>query len=123
MASAVEQGAKYAESHEWVKVEGDTATIGISDFAQVHLNFAIFLDHRSISTNINILSTPAQEMSLFTTAVILKQPCIVGFLVCCDKCIRYQAMTSLSSQLSLASWMGVRGYMQACQVMNRPGQE
>ena len=32
---AVEQGLKYNESHEWVKVEGDTATIGISDFAQV----------------------------------------------------------------------------------------
>lgn len=43
MASAVEQGAKYAESHEWVKVEGDTATIGISDFAQVHLKFRNFL--------------------------------------------------------------------------------
>lgn len=36
-ASAVEQGMKYNKSHEWVKVEGDTATIGISDFAQVSI--------------------------------------------------------------------------------------
>ena len=43
MAFAVEQGAKYAESHEWVKVEGDTATIGISDFAQARLNFCNFV--------------------------------------------------------------------------------
>lgn len=32
---AVEQGLKYAKSHEWAKIDGDTATVGISDFAQV----------------------------------------------------------------------------------------
>jgi glycine cleavage system H lipoate-binding protein len=26
---------KYAETHEWVKVEGDSATVGITDHAQV----------------------------------------------------------------------------------------
>lgn len=26
---------KYADSHEWVKVEGDSATVGITDYAQV----------------------------------------------------------------------------------------
>jgi hypothetical protein len=25
----------YADSHEWVKVEGDSATVGITDYAQV----------------------------------------------------------------------------------------
>ena len=29
------QGAKYAKSHEYAKVDGDVATVGISDFAQV----------------------------------------------------------------------------------------
>ncbi len=81
MAFAVEQGAKYAESHEWVKVEGDTATIGISDFAQVRTNFALFLVRRSTFTHITLLSTPAQEMSLFTTAVNLEQHHHLGFLV------------------------------------------
>ena len=33
--ATVVDGLKYAESHEWTKVEGDTATIGITDFAQV----------------------------------------------------------------------------------------
>lgn len=32
---AVAQGYKYAASHEWAKVEGDVATVGISDHAQV----------------------------------------------------------------------------------------
>ena len=34
LGSAVDQSVKYLPSHEWVKVEGDVATIGISDFAQ-----------------------------------------------------------------------------------------
>ena len=28
---------KYAETHEWVKVEGDSATVGITDHAQVDI--------------------------------------------------------------------------------------
>jgi hypothetical protein len=27
---------KYADTHEWVKVEGDSATVGITDHAQVN---------------------------------------------------------------------------------------
>ena len=29
-------GLKYAKSHEYAKVDGDVATVGISDFAQVN---------------------------------------------------------------------------------------
>lgn len=32
---AVEEGYKYAKSHEWAKPDGDVATVGISDHAQV----------------------------------------------------------------------------------------
>ena len=35
---------KYAKSHEWVLVDGDTATIGISDFAQDSLGDVVFFD-------------------------------------------------------------------------------
>lgn len=35
LGRAVAEGLKYAKSHEWAKVDGDIATIGISDFAQV----------------------------------------------------------------------------------------
>ena len=34
-AVAVAKDLVYQDSHEWAKVEGDTATVGISDFAQV----------------------------------------------------------------------------------------
>jgi glycine cleavage system H protein len=35
---------KYAETHEWVRVNGDEATIGISDFAQDELGDVVYLD-------------------------------------------------------------------------------
>jgi len=35
---------KYAESHEWVKVEGDTAIVGISDYAQHELGDITFVE-------------------------------------------------------------------------------
>ena len=34
----------YTESHEWVRVEGDTATVGISDFAQHELGDIVFVE-------------------------------------------------------------------------------
>lgn len=33
-------GLKYQDSHEWAKVDGDTAVVGLSDFAQVIMHSA-----------------------------------------------------------------------------------
>ena len=35
---------KYSKDHEWVRVEGDIATIGITDFAQGQLGDVVFVD-------------------------------------------------------------------------------
>ena len=35
---------KFQKSHEWCKLEGDTATIGITDYAVGHLSDLVFLD-------------------------------------------------------------------------------
>ncbi len=35
---------KYTESHEWVKVEGNIATVGITDFAVEHLGDIVYLE-------------------------------------------------------------------------------
>ena len=42
--SSVLEGLKYANSHEWVKHEGNVATIGITDHAQDHLGEVVFVD-------------------------------------------------------------------------------
>ncbi|CAA0832230.1 Glycine cleavage system H protein 2-mitochondrial [Striga hermonthica] len=35
---------KYADSHEWVKVEGESATVGITDHAQDHLGDVVYVE-------------------------------------------------------------------------------
>ena len=35
---------KYTKDHEWIKIEGDTATIGITDFAQSELGDIVFVE-------------------------------------------------------------------------------
>lgn len=42
--SNVPADLKYAPSHEWVRVEGDIATVGITDFAQSELGDVVYVD-------------------------------------------------------------------------------
>jgi glycine cleavage system H protein len=35
---------KYSKTHEWIRVEGDTGTVGISDFAQQELGDIVFVE-------------------------------------------------------------------------------
>lgn len=42
--SKVIEGLLYSESHEWVKVEGDIAVIGVSDFAQKEMGNITYVD-------------------------------------------------------------------------------
>ncbi|SFS63554.1 glycine cleavage system protein GcvH [Lutibacter maritimus] len=40
----VPSNLKYTKDHEWVKVEGETATIGITHFAQSELGDIVYVD-------------------------------------------------------------------------------
>ncbi len=42
--SNVPTDLKYAKSHEWVRVSGDTATVGITDHAQHELTDIVFVE-------------------------------------------------------------------------------
>ena len=37
-------GLKYTQDHEWILVEGETATVGITDFAQGELGDVVFVE-------------------------------------------------------------------------------
>jgi len=41
---SVPKNLKYAKSHEWVRVEGDTAVVGISDHAQRELTDIVYVE-------------------------------------------------------------------------------
>lgn len=44
---------RYSKDHEWVKVEGDEALIGITDFAQSQLGDIVFIDVATVGDTLD----------------------------------------------------------------------
>jgi glycine cleavage system H protein len=44
MAFKVDESARYAKTHEWVRVEGGFAVVGLSDYAQDKLSDVVFVE-------------------------------------------------------------------------------
>ena len=45
---------KYASSHEWIRVEGDTAVVGISDHAQQELTDLAFIELPEVGASLSM---------------------------------------------------------------------
>jgi glycine cleavage system H protein len=50
--STIPEQLRYAASHEWIKVEGDLGTVGISDHAQSELSDVVFVDLPKVGAKI-----------------------------------------------------------------------
>ena len=48
----IPDGLKYTKDHEWVKIEGNTATIGITDFAQGDLGDIVYVDISTVGQDV-----------------------------------------------------------------------
>jgi glycine cleavage system H protein len=48
----IPDGLKYTKDHEWVKIEDNTATVGITDFAQSELGDIVYVDISSVGQEI-----------------------------------------------------------------------
>lgn len=44
---------KYTNDHEWVRIEGDVATIGITDFAQGELGDIVYVEVETVDETLN----------------------------------------------------------------------
>ena len=44
---------KYTKDHEWIKIEGDIATIGITDFAQGELGDIVYVEIESLNDTLD----------------------------------------------------------------------
>uniref|UniRef100_A0A0E0E555 Glycine cleavage system H protein n=2 Tax=Oryza TaxID=4527 RepID=A0A0E0E555_9ORYZ len=51
--STVLKDLKYADTHEWVKVEGDSATIGVTDHAQDHLGDVVYVELPEVGSTVS----------------------------------------------------------------------
>jgi len=44
---------KYTKDHEWVKIDGDTATVGITDFAQKELGDIVYVEVETLDQTLD----------------------------------------------------------------------
>jgi glycine cleavage system H protein len=44
---------KYTKDHEWIRVDGDTGTIGITNFAQQQLGDVVYVDLPEVGTRLS----------------------------------------------------------------------
>ena len=49
----IPESLKYTKDHEWIKIDGKTALIGITDFAQGELGDIVYLDINTLGEEIN----------------------------------------------------------------------
>ena len=61
----IPNGLLYTKDHEWVKIDGKTATIGITDFAQGELGDIVYID-------INTVGKEIDEHQVFGTVEAVK---------------------------------------------------
>jgi glycine cleavage system H protein len=47
------QELKYTKDHEWIRIEGDTAYVGITDFAQSELGDIVYVDIDTLDKKVN----------------------------------------------------------------------
>ncbi|WP_179009063.1 glycine cleavage system protein GcvH [Winogradskyella forsetii] len=45
---------KYTKDHEWIKIEGDIATIGITDFAQSELGDIVYVEVDTLDETLDV---------------------------------------------------------------------
>ena len=47
------QNLKYTKDHEWIKLDGDTATIGITEFAQRELGDIVYVEIETVGKTLD----------------------------------------------------------------------
>ncbi len=50
--SVIREGLKYTATSEWLKIEGDVATIGITDYAQEELSDIVAVDIKDVGVRV-----------------------------------------------------------------------
>jgi len=70
MSSKIPADLKYANSHEWVRVTGDVATVGITDHAQHELTDVVFVEVPAVGRKVKAGEAVAVVESVKTASDI-----------------------------------------------------
>ncbi len=66
----VREGLYYSKEHEWVKVEGDVAVVGITDHAQDELGEIVFVELPEVGAEVNAGDSVASVESVKSASEI-----------------------------------------------------
>ena len=50
----IKENLSYTNDHEWIKIDGNTALVGITDFAQSELGDIVFIEVETIGEDLNL---------------------------------------------------------------------
>lgn len=64
----IEKGLLYTQDHEWIKVDGDVAYIGITDYAQEHLGDIVYVELPEVGDEVDKAASFASVESVKTAA-------------------------------------------------------
>ncbi len=64
----VPDNLKYTKSHEWVRVDGELATVGITDFAQSELGDIVFVELPAVGRKVSAEETIGSVESVKTVS-------------------------------------------------------
>ena len=94
--------ARYTKTHEWVKLEGDILTLGITDFAVEHLGDIVFVDLPDAGTELEKGETALEIESVKAVAEVYAP--VSGTVEAVNEAISDDA-ASLSDDCYGAGWL------------------
>jgi glycine cleavage system H protein len=66
----IPEGFYYSKEHEWVKLEGKEAVVGITDYAQKQLHDIVYVEAPKVGTNIKQFETMGTVESVKSTSEV-----------------------------------------------------
>ena len=94
----------YAETHEWVKIEGEIATCGISDFAQEELNDIVYVELPQVGDSFaqgetfGVIESVKAASDIYMPQLVNEDPYGAGWLIKLRVMAPQEAQTLLDAQ-------------------------
>jgi glycine cleavage system H protein len=122
------ENLKYTKDHEWVKIDGQTATVGITDFAQGELGDIVYveieskgedLDHEVVFGTVEAVKTVSDLFMPLSGTVLEVNPSLQSNPECVNKDpygegwmikIQIKNPAELTSLLSVADYKALVGH-------------
>lgn len=99
--SKIVDGLLYSESHEWVKVDGNVAIVGVSDYAQAELGDITYVDMPDVDDEVKAGDDFGAVESVKTSSEIVAP--VSGKIIACNT--ELEGRPELINEDAYAAWI------------------